>query len=323
MAYAFTRGLHDIGNGHHVWLQPDGSWGYSNAGLVIDGKESLLVDTLFDERMTAEMLGAMQRATGIGGKEITTLINTHANGDHTFGNRLVENAEIIASEASAKEMGEQPPAMLANLVRQAPQMGEVGEYFLHCFQDFDFGGVTLRPPTRTFTGRMDVTVGDKAVQLIEVGPAHTEGDVIVYVPKDRVVYTGDILFNEGTPIMWAGPTSNWLKACDLIQDIDVDVVVPGHGPITDKAGVRKMRGYLAYVDAEARKRFAAGMSAEDTVFDIALGEYQHWLDFERLAVTVNSIWRDYTHDHHSRPNAAKLFGLMARLWKDRQKGART
>lgn len=321
MAYAFTKGLHDIGNGHHVWLQPDGSWGYSNAGLVRDGSASMLVDTLFDERLTAEMLGAMKAATGIGGKEITTLINTHANGDHTFGNRLVENAEIIASEASAKEMGEQPPAMLAGLIKQAPNMGELGEYFLHCFKDFDFGGVTLRPPTKTFTGRMDLKVGDKEIHLIEVGPAHTEGDVIVYVPKDRVVYTGDILFNEGTPIMWAGPASNWLKACDLIQSLDVEVVVPGHGPITDKSGVRKMQGYLAYVDSEARKRFAAGMSAEDAVFDIALGEYQNWLDFERLAVTVDSIWRDHVHDH-SRPNAARLFGLMAKLWKDRQKGAR-
>lgn len=321
MAYAFSKGLHDIGNGHHVWLQPDGSWGYSNAGLIRDGKDSLLVDTLFDEKLTAEMLGAMKAATGIGGKEITTLVNTHANGDHTFGNRLVENAEIIASEASAKEMGEQPPAMLAAMIKQAPHMGEVGAYFLHCFQDFDFGGVTLRPPTQTFSGSKDLKVGDKEVRLIEVGPAHTEGDVIVHVPKDRLVYTGDILFNEGTPIMWAGPTANWLKACDMILAMDIDVVVPGHGPITDKSGVRKMRGYLAYVDAEARKRFAAGMSAEEAVFDIALGEYQHWLDFERLAVTVDSIWRDHSHDH-SRPNAARLFGLMAKLWNDRRPGKR-
>jgi glyoxylase-like metal-dependent hydrolase (beta-lactamase superfamily II) len=321
MAYAFAKGLHDIGSGHHVWLQPNGSWGYSNAGLILDGKESLPVDTLFDERLTGEMLGAMQRATGIGGKEITTLVNTHANGDHTFGNRLVENAEIIASEASAREMGEQPPAMLANLVKQAPHMGEVGEYFLHCFQDFDFGGVTLRPPTKTFAGRINLKVGDKEVHLIEVGPAHTEGDVIVHVPADRVVYTGDIVFNEGTPIMWAGPVSNWLKACDLIQALDVEVVVPGHGPITDKAGVRKMQGYLAYTDREARKRFDAGMNAEEAALDIALGEYRGWLDFERIAVTVDSIWRDHVHSH-ARPNAAQLFGLMAKIWKDRRRGAR-
>ena len=97
MSHPFTKGLHNIGNGHYAYLQPSGTWGYSNAGLV-------MVDTLFDETLTAEMLRTMKDATGIGGAEITTLVNTHANGDHTFGNRLVANAEILASKASAEEM---------------------------------------------------------------------------------------------------------------------------------------------------------------------------------------------------------------------------
>jgi len=318
MKHPFTKGLHDIGNGHYAYLQPTGTWGYSNAGLVVDGEQSLLVDTLFDERLTAEMLRAIKDATGIGGAEITTLVNTHANGDHTFGNRLVANAEILASKASAQEMTEQPPARLAEFVRMAPSMGELGEYFLHCFGDFDFAGVTLRAPTKTFTGSLDVAVGDKTVKLIEVGPAHTRGDVLAYVPRDRVVYTGDIVFVNGTPIIWAGPVGNWIDACNRIIGWDVDTVVPGHGAITDKAGVAAMRDYLVHIDREARERFDAGMSAEDATFDIPVSDYGSWSDGERIAVNVDSLYREYRGDH-SEPNVPALFGLMARLYNDRSR----
>ena len=98
--WKFTKGLHDIGNGSYAYLQPDGGWGWSNAGLITDGDEALLVDTLFDLKLTREMLDAMRDATPQA-NDIGTLINTHSNGDHTFGNQLVEGAEIIASAACA------------------------------------------------------------------------------------------------------------------------------------------------------------------------------------------------------------------------------
>jgi len=207
--------------------------------------------------------------------------------------------------------------MLAELLKRAPQMGEVGEFFLHCFGDFDFAGVTLKTPTRTFTGSLEVPVGDKTVELVEVGPAHTDGDVIAWVPEDRVVYTGDILFVDGTPIIWAGPVGNWIDACNRIIEWDPEVVVPGHGPITDTTGVAAMRDYLVYIDAEARKRFDAGMSAEDAAFDIALGDYASWGDSERIAVNVDSLYREYRGDGAS--DVTALFGLMARLYKNRSR----
>src|SRR5229473_5386077 len=100
----YTKGLRDLGNGCYAWLQPDGSWGWSNAGLIADSGESLLVDTLFDLKLTREMLDAMRRAEPRATAQIGALVNTHSNGDHTFGNQLVGGAEIIASKACAEEM---------------------------------------------------------------------------------------------------------------------------------------------------------------------------------------------------------------------------
>jgi cyclase len=308
----YKQGLHDLGGGSWAWLQPDGGWGWSNAGLIVDGDQSLLVDTLFDARLTGTMLDAMSDATGLSGDDIGTVVNTHANGDHTHGNGLCRHAEIIASEASAREMAEVDAAGLAAMMAAAPNLGPSGKYLINIFGDFDFTNVAERAPTRTFTGELNLKVGDKNVSLIEVGPAHTAGDVLVHLPEDRIVYTGDILFIDGTPIMWAGPVGNWIAACDKILAMDVEAIVPGHGPISDKAGVRKVQAYLRYIDGEARKRFDAGLSPRDAAHDIALGDYASWIDSERIAVNVDTLYREYRGDT-SPPNIVGLFSLMAEL----------
>ncbi len=313
----YTKGLKDLGNGLYAWLQPDGGWGWSNAGLIRDGEAALLVDTLFDMALTRDMLGAMEDATGLGADQIATIVNTHANGDHCHGNGCCPQAEIIASEASAKEMAEVPPAMLAQFKKLGAQLGPAGAYFADIFAPFDFGNVEERAPTRTFSGGLDLKVGDKDVRLIEVGPAHTGGDVLVHVPGDRAVFTGDILFIDGTPLMWAGPVGNWIRACETLCAMDVDIIVPGHGPITDKAGVRRMADYLAYIDREARARFEAGLPVREAARDIALGDYAGWGDAERIAVNVDTLYREYRGDGVVTPVIA-LFGLMAELREARR-----
>ena len=92
--------------------------------------------------------------------------------------------------------------------------------------------------------------------------------------------------------------------------MDVDVVVPGHGPIADKQAVREMKGYLEFVEHEARKRFDKGMSARDAAFDIPLGRYADWGDAERVVVTVNNLFEEFA-GKHKEPNIMMLFEQMA------------
>jgi cyclase len=161
----YTRGLHEVGDGLYAYLQPDGGWGWSNAGLVSDGGQSLLIDTLFDLKLTEEMLSAMRRAVPAAAK-IDTLVNTHANGDHCYGNQLLGDSRIVASERTIAEMSELPPAAMAALVAQAPEMGELGDFFLHCFGAFDFKGIELTLPTEGFDDQLTLNVGALEVQLI-------------------------------------------------------------------------------------------------------------------------------------------------------------
>ncbi len=311
-SWSYTKGLHDLGNSIYAYLQPDGTWGWSNAGIITAGEASLLIDTLFDLRLTSEMLETMRKSIPAAA-HIDMVVNTHANGDHCWGNELVASAQIIASARTAEEMiKEVSPGQLAMLLKEAPQLGKLGQFASGIFAPFAFENITLTPPNKTFEGELTLKVGDKTVHLIEVGPAHTRGDTLVHIPGDRVVFTGDILFIGGHPIIWAGPTSNWLRACDRILEMDVETIVPGHGPITDKKGVAEVKGYFEYVFQEARKRYEAGMTAQEAARDIPLDRYASWTDGERIVVNVLSIYRELSGDT-MHPNVISLFAEMAAL----------
>lgn len=319
----YTRGLHQLGDHTWAWLQPDGSWGWSNAGLIVDGDQALLVDTLYDLKNTAEMLSAMKRAVSA---PIETVVNTHANGDHCYGNVLVDDATILSTAAAAAEMAELPPSKMAQLMTVArvlsalpwplseipigpSRLGALGRFVRECFSPFDFAGVELRLPDQTFSGETTVAVGDLSVQLVEVGPAHTRGDALVYVPAARTIYTGDILFHGGMPVIWDGPIENWIAACDRILALEVDVVVPGHGPVTGPAAVADLRAHLTWLRDGVAERFAAGQSQADITAQLSRELDGTLTERERLAVNVDTLYRA----HAGRPRKPSPFILFAQM----------
>jgi cyclase len=291
MRIAYERGLHELGDGLYAYLQPDGTWGWSNAGLVTAGGTSLLVDTLFDLNLTRDMLDAMQPVTDR--NPIAQAFNTHGNGDHWFGNALLPDGIPIVATAGAIEDMRAAPAALVNVLFNELDLGpEFDAFAARAMRKFDFASVTERLPTESFEGRHELRVGDRDIHLIQLGPAHTRGDAIAHVPDASVVFTGDILFIEGTPIMWAGPVANWLAACDRIIELGARVIIPGHGPVTDESGVRDVQRYLRYVRDEAKARFEAGMDETAAADDIDISDFRDWGDPERIATNVATIYRE-------------------------------
>jgi glyoxylase-like metal-dependent hydrolase (beta-lactamase superfamily II) len=285
----YTKGLHRVAGDVWAWLAPDGSWGWSNAGLIAGADASILVDTLFDLNLTREMLAAM--ATVTDQRPISDAVNTHANGDHCYGNVLLPGSvRIHAAPGTAHAMHEAPPELLAKLVKD--DLGPLMSPFLRrCFGAFDFDGIALREPDVPVPGDAVIEVGGRGVRLLDLGPAHTNGDVIVHVPDAGVVFAGDLLFIGGTPIMWAGPVENWIAACDAMIALDPAVVVPGHGPVTDVAGIREVQHYLEHVDAQARASHAAGKPWLQAALEIDLDRFARLGDPERVAVNVYQIYR--------------------------------
>lgn len=317
----YSEGLYDLNDRLYAWMVPNGSWGESNAGLIIGNGESLLVDTLWDLKYTRAMLEAMRPLTDA--SPIKYLINTHADGDHFWGNELVTGAEIITSKAGYEELLTVKPKSMIMLGRAGKLFstlrlfgaGQVGHWFQNMVAPYDFAEVHHTPATRTFSGGLKLDVGGRAVQLIEVGPAHTQGDLMVYVPDAKTMYSGDVVFAGSTPITWTGHVDDWLGILDRILAMDVDMIVPGHGPVTDKDGVRQVKAYWEYVKAKARKRYEAGMSARDAAYDIVLSDdfagqpFAGWNSPERMMTNVHMIYR-YWRGRTDHPKVPELMNLM-------------
>ncbi|USA04679.1 MBL fold metallo-hydrolase [Streptomyces lydicamycinicus] len=201
----YTKGLHQVGDGVWAWLLPDGGYGWSNAGLIAGDGASLLVDTLYDLPLTAEMLSGMRPVTDQ--HPLSHAVLTHANGDHTHGGQLLPGSVcVIAAEGTAHEMRtEMAPELTAAL--QVMDLGPtLTPYLRDRFGRFDFGGIRLRTPDRTFERRLTVDVGGREVRLLNLGPAHTEADTVVHLPDAGVLFAGDLLFIGCTPIVWSGPS---------------------------------------------------------------------------------------------------------------------
>jgi cyclase len=305
----FEGGLTEVGLGVHAWLQPNGLLGESNAGLVVGDGESLLVDTLWDPRLTRRMLAAI--APLIQRAPIKTLVNTHSDGDHWWGNQEVSAAEIIATESASAVMEDESPAemqrfrALAGALRLAGSMpfpyprrdavAAIAAYVSEVLAPFGFDEVQLVPPTRTFSGELELAVGGREVRLIEIGPAHTAGDLIVWVPDAKVAIAADILFIGVTPIMWAGPLERWVAALERLLGLGAERLVPGHGPVCGPDEVRRLIDYWRWLGEAAGQRLDAGRSPAQTARDLVLGDetaqrgFADWLAPERVLVSVGTI----------------------------------
>lgn len=283
--------LREIGDDVFACLQPDRGLGWSNSGLINRGG-GLVIDTFWDLARTRQMIEHYSRVWREPARRVA---NTHHNGDHCWGNQLFGGAEIIGHRLCAAAFGKESPELMQQIRDGAIADPALSE-FAAALREYDFSGIRLTPPTTLIDDRLDLQLDDMPVELLYVGPAHTIGDVIVHLPRQRVVFTGDILFRLCTPIGWEGTTANWIAALDRIIALDPEVVVPGHGPICGLEGPREMKEYLAYVRGEAARHFAAGVSELEAAKRIDLGPYAGWNEPERLIFQMARAYRELRDD---------------------------
>jgi cyclase len=285
----YVRGLADLGDGCYAWLEPPGSWGLANSGIVAASGEVLVIDTQND----VPMARALQEAvTDVAGQpEVTTVVNTHSDGDHWNGNMMFEGARIIASAATLEEMQRMwlSPADLAAFATPDTAFGRFVDWRTQAFDYTDWHPLL---PIETFVGEMTVSVGDARAELLQVGPAHTAGDTMVFISSSGVLYAGDVLFTRSTPIMWVGPMSRCIAACDRMIQLEPRAIVPGHGPIVGTDGVREMRGYLEFAAGYAADAFDAGKSPEQAYHEMDLGPYASWPHASRVYQSVYLVYNE-------------------------------
>jgi len=264
-------------------VQSTGETGISNSGLIVGHEAAVAVDALMVPSMTRKLVNAIKKTTR---KPVEQLINTHHHLDHTGGNTFFRHATIISTEKCREALAPGFPP-LPILRRFMPRFGD------------EFAKLKVVLPTMTFEDRLVIHDGDHEIHLWHPGvTAHTIGDATVFLPKERVLFTGDIAFHYVTPLAFQGHIGNWIKAADRLLTFEADVLVPGHGPVGTKQDLRLMREYLVLVHREARRRFDAGMSAEEAARDIRLGIYASWREAERILPNVMRCYQEFRSQTH-------------------------
>jgi cyclase len=281
MAAASARwktGMREVAEQVFAYVQATGETGISNAGLIVGAEGATAVDALMVPSMTRRLVAAIRKTTR---KKLGALVNTHHHLDHTGGNRAFRGATIIATEKCR--------AALASGFPPVPIL----QQFMPAFAR-EFPLLTLQLPTVTFDRALVLHDGDREIHLWHPGTlAHTAGDATVFLPKERVLFTGDLAFHSVTPLAFQGHVGRWIEAADRVLAVEADVIVPGHGPIGTQADVRLMRDYLALVHRESRRRFEAGMPAEAAARDIKLGVYASWREPERILPNVMRCYQEF------------------------------
>ena len=303
----------------HVFacLQLQPGLGFSNSGLV-DLAGGLVVDTFWDLPHTREMIDQYAKVWKAPARRV---VNTHYNGDHCWGNQLFPDAEIIAHRLCAESFNKENPAVL-QAVKSMDVTGQPGLAGLqHGLAPWDFTGVELTPPSRLFDDRLSLDLDGVPVDLVYAGPAHTNSDVLVHLPKSRVVFAGDIVFRLCGPIGWEGTYADWIAALDYIVSLDPAVIVPGHGPLCGIEGAIEMKAYLEYVRSEARRFFDAGLPVDEAARRIDLGPYEVWDGPERVFFNLERAYRELRGAPSDAPiDANFLFAGAARLHAERWPG---
>ena len=256
----------------HAYVQPDGGWCVNNAGFVSAGGSTLLVDTAATLRRARALREAVLAA---GAPLPRTVVNTHHHGDHTYGNSVfLPDATVIGHDACRSEV-------LA-----------AGRQLHLMWPQTDFGDVSITPPDLTYSERLTVHVGGTEVRLIHPGVAHTIGDTVVHLPEQRIVFTGDLVFQGGTPFIATGSLSGSLRALRMLRGLGAETVVPGHGPVTDPSAFDATERYLRFVADTAAEGHAKGASPLETARSTDLGEFAELRESERLVANLHRAYAE-------------------------------
>jgi cyclase len=252
--------------------------GISNAGLFV-GEDSLVVfDALGFPLQSKAFIAAAKQATG--GKPISQLINSHHHGDHVAGNQFFLPTQILSHPYCRQEVLKAVPTTPASWPKQEGLADgtEVRK---------------LAPPSVTFEDNLTYHIGGNVVEFHFVGPAHTWGDLVAYVPEHKILFAADLAFFHLVPYCHNAYVSKWMEAIDKVMKMDVDVIVPGHGPVGSKKDLAESAEYFRFLKADVKERYDAKMSAGAAAADIKMGRFDNWMGPERTVMNTVRLYDEF------------------------------
>lgn len=259
-----------------------------NSGIIVGADGAVVVDSGYSAAAGRALLADVRRVTD---QAIVAVIISHHHFDHAWGSEAFAGAEVIGHERARANMLADPAGYLAQMTRFAHQpAGWYGIDEAELVRQFD--ELALVPPTRTFAGRERLDLGGQLVELLHLGPGHTDGDTLVYLPEAGVLFGGDLVCNHVMPNAADGNPLHWPAILAEVEAMPVDVIVPGHGPVGDRRMAGEFAGVLGALREEVQDAIDAGVPDPRAASTrLRLADYGDWAGHELLAGTVRKVYR--------------------------------
>ena len=254
-AYKAPRGeMKKLAKGVYAYLQPFVFYS-SNAGLIVGEKEAIVVDSLTNQYMIENFMGKIREVTD---QPVRFLINTHPHGDHTYTNHFFTEATVLCSSPCREATLQMPKDLIEKARQEVPAMS--------------FDGAKDTPQGLVFEKSITLYPEGREIRVVCLGPGHSPSDTYVFLPQEKIVFCGDILFSGTPPLSLAGSVQGHLKQLEILAGLEAEIYVAGHGPVVGLEKVYDARDYLLTVLAEARKCFDQGLSFKEAAQTIDLGK---------------------------------------------------
>ena len=274
-----TPYVEELATGAYAYVQPDGSWMINNCGIIVDGTGSaVLVDTTSTERRNRALLAEIAR---VAPGDLKIAVNTHHHPDHTYGNGFLPASTTIIGHRLCRE-GVLRAGLAAT--KELPT---------------DYGNLTVRPPDMTIEHDVTLHLDGFSIELLVLGPAHTTHDIAVWLPEQKVLFTGDLTFAGGHPIILEGSVAGFKAALQRMRELGPEALLPGHGPVRRGAEITRMldehEAYIDHIAEVATESYAAGLTplqAAQQHQDDA--PYRDWREGERVVCNLHRAYAELT-----------------------------
>lgn len=246
-----------------------------NSAVLIGDKGVVLIDTGFSDEIGRHLKNTI---AGITDKPVTHIINTHHHGDHILGNTAFADAEIISSK-KCRELVEKHGynwiAILENRTgKEHPDTRPVPAQTVY--------------PQQSHT---DVTLQGIPLELWVPAGSHTPGDMMVYLPQDKLLISGDILVKKMIPSFVDAHLGSWIDTLAKIQKRDIETVIPGHGPLMSRADVKAMHQRMAKLYAGIEAGYNQGLMDSEIRKTLDLSQWKKMKEFEgQMGININRAY---------------------------------
>lgn len=269
-------------------ITPNRGLSWSNAGFINKGK-GLVYDTFFDLPHAREL---KKFCVKMGGRAPLYVVNSHYNCDHTWGNQIFSDSVIIMHKEAVREHQSEDPRAWGKLVKEGYKGGPGEQWLYSELRGFDLTGVEWQDPDVLIDANTKIMLNDMEVDILSVAPSHSNSDLLLWLPKEKVVFCGDVVFS-GCIAYSAEGMKLWGAALDyIINELKPEVVVPGHGQLCGVDFVREMKDYFTTIKAEFEKYYEPDISALEIAQKCDISKFLHWLEPFRLFINILALTND-------------------------------